>query len=211
MRLAVVTFTRHLYPHLLHRCCESVAQDLPEGAVHHVLQVADPREFPRARIRALDLADVVAFVDDDDQVLNRSLSLSWQAMIKHSPGVVFTDEQLVTIDGQEISRRDGVRYYEELQESPGRVHHLSLVNTHHVGPAVARASTTEDGVDWWIRSLAMESGGALHVPVLGYAWTQHMHMMSRGPVRRLKTKTPITRTGAIPQFHFRDNSTEETT
>lgn len=211
MSLAVVTFTRYQRPQLLDRCCASVRKDLPVGATHHVVHVPGPSEFADARIRALDLAPVVAFVDDDDQVVNSGLSLAWAAFKSADPGVVFTDEALVDEDNIQIGLREGVRTYEELVDSPWRVHHLSLISVKHVSSMVTRARNYGGSVDRWIRALAIASGGALHVPVIGYLWTQHLGMMSRETeMRRSPTKPPsLTRSGDIPAFNLSTNKPYE--
>jgi len=197
--LAVVTFTRYQRPQLLERCCASVKKDLPIGAVHHVIYVSGSSEFAEARIKSLELAPVVAFVDDDDQVANSGLSLAWAAARDTDIGVVFTDEAKVSEDGACMGLRSGTRTYEELDESPWRVHHLSLIRTRHVGPQIFSMRNCAGSVDRWIRALAIDSGGALHVPVTGYLWTQHPGMMSRETeMRRSSTKPKLTRIGEIP-------------
>ncbi len=202
MKLAVVTFIRDsdLDSHLLRRCCSSVELDLPVDAEHHVIQVNGATQFAEARIRALELAPVIAFVDHDDQVVNSGISTAWKAMKDTPVGVVFTDEALVTLDDLELSRRDGVRTYEELIDSPWRVHHLSLVQVSQVSPLVSNVRNQAGSIDRWIRITAIESGGALHVPLVGYLWTQHSGMMSRDPaLKRYPIGPKLTRKGLIPQ------------
>jgi hypothetical protein len=201
LNLAVVTFTKDPHSLLLSRCCASVLQDLPAGAKHHVIYVENASQFAEARIRALGLTSVVAFVDYDDQVVNSGLSLAWKAMQEAQVGVVFTDEALVTLDGSILELRDGDRTYEELVYSPWRVHHLSLVNVAHVSNQISNVRNCAGSIDRWIRMLAIESGGALHVPVLGYHWTHHSGMMSRETnIKRYPVSPILTRKGVIPQF-----------
>ena len=202
MNLAVVTFTRglDLESHLLDRCCSSVARDLPPDAQHHIVQVDDIAQFAEARICALDLAPVVAFVDYDDQIVNSGLSIAWKVMKDTQVGVVFTDEALVTLEGSWISSREGQRTYEELTDSPWRVHHLSLVNVSHVSHLVSNIRNQAGSIDRWIRITAIESGGAMHVPSIGYLWTQHPGMMSRSSdLKRYPVGPTLTRKGLIPQ------------
>lgn len=194
---SIVTFTKGERPELLQKCIDSVQRCKPSGSVHHVLEVHE--DWVGARVRALELGDVVAFVDDDDTVVNNSLSVCYEALQQTGAGLVFTDEAQVDLDGNVLQVRDGPRWYAEVKQRPWRIHHLSLIRTSAVVGDFSKFSQSTKQRDWLIRTFALNHSGAVHVPIIGYNWLRHPGQMSE---KRSPGHPPFgaTRYGRIPAW-----------
>lgn len=203
MTLAVVTLTTGDRPALLERCINSVKSQLPESSAHFIIEVDGLEKYIKARIDSLKLGKYYAIVDDDDIVVNNSLNLCLDAIQKYNTGVAFTDEALVNIRGDIISKRTGTRTYEEIFNNPHRVHHLSVVESTAVDEDSAMTVNKSYIIDGWMRFSAIKNKGAVHVPIIGYHWTQHTDSMSKTikkePVPKIINNN-INNTGIIPQY-----------
>lgn len=195
--LAVITMTKGLQPFSLGRCIDSVKSMLPADAHHYVIECKDVSKWAQIRIECLGLAPYIAFVDDDDIVVNNSISISFDVIKNNDVGVVFTDEALVDKNGKILSIRCGPRLYEANQTKPWQIHHFSVIKTACCIDDMSALLGLTDGVDWFMRSNAIKHAGALHVPIVGYHWTQHDNMMSRNQ-EKSKLVFDIGRKGFIP-------------
>ena len=187
-------------PMLLERCKKSVNDMLPADAEHIILPCDSKKEWPKIRIDALKLAPYVCFVDDDDVVVNNSIPICLRAMEENDVGVVFTDEALADLNGNITSIRAGVRRYDDNIDTPWSVHHLSVIQSNAVVDNLDHLLDQIDGVEWFIRSSAMKSKGALHVPIIGYKWTHHKDQASKHYPQFFKRTFDICRSGPIPQY-----------
>lgn len=177
MTLTVVTHTRFDRLELLEKCKASVAAALPPGANHVVIPCYD--NWAQARLDAMQLDQFVAFVDDDDTVHPLALKYCLDAIQQHNAGVACTNEATVRLDGSIIHEHKRVKMYGGIPVSPRTIHHLCLIRTERVDP---RALDLHDkygmGADWFIKASAALRGGAIHVPMIGYYWTQHDDTMT---------------------------------
>lgn len=196
MSLAVVTFTRGDRKDLLEECKQSVQACIPSDGTHHVIHVPNPESWNRARMKAIDLAEFVCFVDDDDLVVNNSLTLCYNVIKNSSVGLVFTDEALTNERGGILKVREGPRFYEDVTKQPERIHHLSILRNCDVSFPIGPVS--HGNLDWFLRTSAIRTSGAIHVPMIGYHWRQHPNQMSsvRGFTKRVLLD--VQRTGVIP-------------
>ena len=173
---------------------------LPKDSFYTIIQCNSKEEWPKIRIDALKLAPYVCFVDDDDVVVNNSIPICLQAMEENDVGVVFTDEELVDLNGNTLSIRDGVRRYDDNINTPWSVHHLSVIQSNAVVDNLDHLLDQIDGVEWFIRSSAMKSKGALHVPIIGYKWSFYETQTSKQYSTYFKRTFDICRSGPIPQY-----------
>lgn len=174
MKLAIVTLSLPGREVELDRCKASVAADLPEGAEHIVLPAVKPANFIQSRFDAFKLAEYVCFVDDDDIVLNGSITKCLQALEDTRVGIAFTNERLVRKSGSFVRERTGQRSYEQLFESPWLFHHLVMYNTSKIPKVDPGAlSKNASGGEWLATCITAMMAGAVHLPIIGYEWTVH--------------------------------------
>lgn len=205
MKLAVVTFTNHSRPELLARCKRTVARWLPEDAEHVIVELDGFDNFGQARKDALNLAPVVCFVDDDDEVVNDSLRLCRDALLRHDAGFAFTDEKIIVQHTGASSVRDGRRTYEELFTDPWKFHHLTMYRTAYV-PDLPTAGIVS-GSEWLLKVGAGMTHGAVHVPVVGYNWWRYKASMLRKKTGKTYTEVQALadsykgmKSGLVPQY-----------
>lgn len=181
LKLAVVTHSRFDRPQLMQQTIESVRAQMPVGGTHFLLECRNREQFESARWQALQLAEYVAFVDDDDLVIGDSLQLCMQALDENpDAGVAFTNQQLIDLNGQIIEdprhyQPDDVLFYRRIPEMPQLIHHLAMVRTSKVDPHCLSVSQSLGGigVEWLLKGSAALDHGAVHVPMYGYQWRQH--------------------------------------
>jgi hypothetical protein len=185
-QLTVVTHTRGDRPELLRQCCASVEAQLPPDAQHKVLKLNTKGTFSalmRARLDALTLGDIVAFVDDDDYLLEGSLQLAYRAIIETNAGLSFTGERLVDALGKPLYDSDirGPKFASMIACHPGVAHHLCLIRTSCVSlDCWTRFNDYGPALEWMLRgSAALSPLGAVFVPKLGYCWRQHPESLSK--------------------------------
>lgn len=142
--------------------------------------------FMRARLAALSLGDIVAFVDDDDYLVDNSLALAYYAIVRHNAGLSFTGERLVDVSGKHLYDSDirGPKFVSMLACHPGVAHHLCLIRTSCVAPECwTRTDEYGPALEWVIKaSAALSSSGAMFVPKIGYCWRQHEASLSKSPM-----------------------------
>lgn len=176
--LTVVTHTRFNRPDLLTRCQASVEAALPQGAVHEIIECQS--DWAQARYDGTQLSEFVAFVDDDDTIDSRSLKLCLEAIQKTGAGLAFTDELSVDLSGKELQEHRGQRWYGAIGIHPRTVHHLCVLRRSSVDvKALALHEKFGMGADWFLKASAALTGGAIHVPIDGYFWTQHDGTMTK--------------------------------
>ncbi|MBT9097479.1 glycosyltransferase family 2 protein [Methylovulum psychrotolerans] len=177
LSLAVVTHTCRAWGRDIRPCLESVKAALPDKAQHVVIALGEDNDaFIKARYEALALAEVVAFVDDDDTVEPDALRLGLAALAQSGAGVAFTNEVKTFADGSEIRHHKAGCTYEMATDSQGIIHHLALIRTAAVsGLSFGLASRYGVDSEWVMKTEAALLHGAVHVPMFGYRWTQHAH------------------------------------
>ncbi len=198
--LAVVTFTDGTHADLLERCKASVAADLPEGAVHYVIPTRGLAYYAHQRQEALSLGDYVCFVDDDDTVINGSITKCFEAIKATNAGVAFTDEVLVDESGKVLSTRTGTRTYDNTARQANSVHHLAMITTSAIKEDLTQLYGRVQGVDWWILKAAIKTLGAVHVPILGYNWTQRPESLGNTMQQVKLPELKFSQTGPIPTY-----------
>lgn len=200
MSLAVITFTAGDRATLLERCKDSVANSLPKGATHHVIETKGWHCYAKARVDALSLADYYTIVDDDDVVVNDSINKCFDAIRSTNAGISFADEALVDIDGKITATREGPRTYEDVKKHPWMIHGLIIVDVSAIKHDPRCLYGRMHGIEKWLSSSAMSAKGAIHVPVIGYHWTQHEGNMSKLGGRIKLPNITHNYTGTIPQY-----------
>jgi hypothetical protein len=173
MTLLIVVTQRN--PHNgrdISRCVDSVAAALPQNATHLIIDCHNLTELRESRIAALDLSEFIVFVDDDDYITPDSLTMCLDALVDTEYGVAFTEEIRV-IGNNIVKSRPAVTYAEVLQ-SPCRLHHLAMIRTSAVtGRGKALAAKPVTGTEWVMKVDAGFNKGIIHIPRVGYYWTQH--------------------------------------
>lgn len=185
-RLTVVTHTRGDRPELLRQCCASVEEHLPAGAQHKVIKLDSGNDlytWASARLDSLLLDEVVAYVDDDDYLVNDSLRVAYEAMCATKAGLVFTGERMVDLHGKSMYDSDIVapKFSSSIACHPNVAHHLCLIRTDCVA-SQCWTHTRDYGpaIEWMIKgSAALSSGSAVFVPLIGYCWRQHPSSLSK--------------------------------
>ncbi len=185
-QLTVVTHTRGDRPELLRQCCASVEAQLPAGAQHKVIKLdteGDISVFMKARLSAMSLGDIVAFVDDDDYLIEDSLTLAYRAITETNAGLSFTGERLVDALGAPLYDSDirGPKFASMIACHPAIAHHLCLIRTSCVSlDCWTRFNDYGPALEWMLRgSAALSSSGAVFVPKVGYCWRQHSESLSK--------------------------------
>lgn len=182
--LAVVTLTNNTRTQWLEQCVESVKRFLPDSAQHYVVRCSTMAEYAGVRLEALRLARYVAFVDDDDVVINDSLNLCLNAVKSETCAVAFCDEEVIDENRKAISHlpvRKGLKYG-DIISSVRTIHHLAVVETSAVISDMKKLLdelSCHSCVDWLVCGTAALQGGAVHVPVKGYQWRMHKSNMHK--------------------------------
>ncbi len=199
--LAIVTFTDGTRPTQLAQCTASIEVDLPSGATHHVIPVQGLAYYAQQRVEAMALADYVCFVDDDDIIVNKSLSTTFAAIQSGNYAYAFTDEALTDTTGKVLHVRSGRRTYEQLTKMPWMFHHLSMYKTSiFSGKDLSYLNGRIGGVNFRFSQIAANEGNAIHVPFVGYNWTQSPTSLSRRtPIMSIQPYK-VTKTGLIPEY-----------
>jgi hypothetical protein len=181
--LTVVTHTCGVWNRDLTRCLASVNEALPKNAKHLVIELdARYENFQEARFEAIKLDEFIVFVDDDDYISKDSLQLCLQALEDTGAGLAFTDEVLVGIDGREQHHNCGSINYDMIRCSPQVIHHMAMMRTSAMSSrSIELARKYKCGIEWIMKADAA-SKGAIHVPIDGYFWVQHLNQHSRTPV-----------------------------
>lgn len=175
--LTVVTHTRPgPRSKTIGRCIESIEKQLIPGIKHVIIQTD---ELLKARWEARELDEYIAFVDDDDTVINNSLQLALLAIKAHSPGLIFTDQARVNDAGETLSEASQRQLrYRHIGTHPSVAHHLAVIKTASLEEANALhlkfGGTNQVGaLEWLMKSEAGMKGNAIHIPITGYNWTLH--------------------------------------
>ena len=175
--LTVVTHTRNDRPELLKRSAASVEAALVPGVKHRIIECLD--DWGKARLDAMALDEYVCFVDDDDTVEPDALRICLDVAKQQPVGVIVTTERKVDISGKELSVVHGVKEYAGIRVHPTIIHHLCLIKTAAVDSyALDLHRKYGVGADWAIKASAALTHDAIHVPIVGYNWTQHEDTMN---------------------------------
>lgn len=173
--LTVVTHTRNSRPELLKRTIASVEAALVPGVSHQIILCLD--NYAKARWEASQLDQYVTFVDDDDTIPPDILAICLEVLRSKAyadVGLLVTEEQRVDLEGRVLAETRGVKTYDALTAHPCIAHSLCVFNRDAVDPrSVDLHNKYTVGVDWAIKTSAGLRGGAVHVPKVGYYWTQH--------------------------------------
>lgn len=170
--VTIVTHTQNTRPALLERCIASVATALPPGAKHTVIECFG--DFAKARYEAMLLDDIVAFVDDDDYIAPESIRLCLNALEDSGAALAVTNEVRVDINGSVIDRSFQKKYYSDIMNHPRGAHHLCVMRTKYLDRRILDlCKEFPSNSCWLIKANIALLGGAIHVPMDGYFWTQH--------------------------------------
>jgi hypothetical protein len=176
--LTAITFTAGNRMPWLRECTASVAAQRFDGLHHVVVDCHLKSDWPAMRLKVLELDQFVAFVDDEDIVMNDSLSLCLRAIEQTGCGVAFTRQRLMNADGQ-IGHLYGLppSTHGDIARLPQAIHHLAVMRREALDMdqlrEVAQHLPHGAGIDWAIRANAAAHGGAVHVPIIGYGWRRH--------------------------------------
>jgi len=176
--LTAITFTAGNRIPWLRQCSASIAKQRFEGLQHVVVDCHLKSDWLGLRLKVLDLDNFVAFVDDEDIVMNDSLALCLRALEQTGCGVAFTRQRLMSADG-EIGHVYGMPppTLADIVRMPQGIHHLAVMRRDAIDMGqlreVAQHLPHGAGIDWAIRANAAALGGAVHVPIDGYGWRRH--------------------------------------
>lgn len=214
MGLTVVTHTMKSWGRDISKCIESVEKAMPAGGKHVIIDLDEcPQDYQKARYKALELDEFVAFVDDDDYISEESLELCLKAIRETHAGISFTNEVMVNIDGSTTRNCRSVNY-NMLPLHPQIIHHLTMLRTSAVSTKPIELALKHNcGIEWMMKADAALSQGAIHVPMDGYYWVQHAKQWHKNPdwqnnfIRNIRTlgneiRTWSDKTGAIPVWNF---------
>lgn len=177
MKLAIITFTNGQRDKWLELTSKSIADCLPVDSEHIILQCKSPKNLEPMRLECLKIAKYIAFVDDDDLIVNNSLNNCLNVLETTGVGVSFTDEQRVDQLGiplsSEVNIRTGITY-RDVSKHPTFIHHLAMINTQAVPSEIATYSKEIGiGAEWLIKASAALTNEAVHLKQIGYQWRQH--------------------------------------
>jgi len=210
--LTVITHTKNERPELLERCRKSVAEALPPGSQHLIIECPDRPTWVRRRMSDAMEHDLVAFVDDDDYISKDSLKLCLAAIEKTGLAAACTDDVDVNLDGKILRHGRGKKTYMDATVHPRVIHHLCVLRGKLIDPRVVEFNDRFGvGIDWLIRQSVIQQHGCVHVPIDGYFWTQHpgqhtihsrnLYMQSMREIQYLIRETwPAKFTGALPIY-----------
>lgn len=210
--ITVITHTKFERPELLERCKKSVAEALPPGGKHLIIECPDSETWVKRRVYDALEHELIAFVDDDDFIHPDSLKFCLAAMEQSGLGSACTDEVEVDIDGNFIRRAQGRKTYIDSTVHPRVIHHICVMRGNLIDPrAVEFHNRFGVGIDWFIRESVVLQHGCIHVPIDGHFWTQHpgqhtihsrtRYMESMREMQKLiRESWPAKFTGALPIF-----------
>lgn len=179
-KLAVVTFTRNLWPEWKKQCILSVRKALPSYGKHYVLD--GTCHWQRLKWESLQLAEYVCFVDDDDIVEPWAISACVEALDETGAGLAFTYEGRIDKDGNALEVKNRPIIFQDIFRHPRAAHHLSVIRRSSLEPKVIEAAETFGcGVDWFSNACAAANGGAVQLLKVGYQWRLNPNGMSSSP------------------------------
>ncbi|TAL44120.1 MAG: hypothetical protein EPN89_14585 [Methylovulum sp.] len=184
MTVAVVTHTHEHWQRDMTRCFNSVAAALPDGCEHIVIGVdTDYDGFIEARYAALQLADIIIFVDDD-YVSPESITLCLAALAATDASLAYTSEMLVFNDGNRLASAV-CTHYEAIPRSPSAIHHMAAIRSSAVTErSIILAREYGCGIEWIMKVEAALTQGAIHIPHMGYYYVQHPRQVSHAVGKR---------------------------
>lgn len=206
-KLTIVTCTANIRPEFRKKCIDSVAAALRPGDEHVIINTLDYRS---AKVDALRHHEFVAFVDDDDFIEPDSITNCMTAISESGVAVAFTNEVIEDVNGKFISSNTSRRRWMDITISPIGMHHLCVFNTSHVSPDVQELDRKFGiGIDWFMKTSAALSGGAIHVPKVGYHWVKHLSQDSQNPayqklhaIHQAEMSAIIQSWAKVPLFDF---------
>lgn len=177
-QLTIVTHTQGNRLEFLHRCIASVKKQLPSGCEHVVVVTND---LMRSRWEARLFGSHIAFVDDDDVVVNNSIGKCWHAL-QQGYDLAFTYEARADLAGNvQIARTGGIYKYSNIANSPKIAHHLSAFSTSKLTESWGLYQQFGGGLEWFMKAEAGLKGTACHIREIGYHWTSHVDCFSGKP------------------------------
>lgn len=176
--IRIVTLSVPGREHWLSQCVNSVIHQLPPGSEHRIIR--HQGDWVEQQWQAIQGAELVAFVDDDDIVEPHAIEWCLSAHQEHRVGLVFTDEIEVDKNNDFIrSGMTGRRTYIDLAMHPRSAHHLSVFRTAAIDPEAVNICKKHNlGADWLFRATAALTHGALHISRPGYRWRRHQDQVS---------------------------------
>ena len=166
---------------------ESVQRQLPTGARHVIIEADD---LNAARFAALELDDIICFLDDDDLVINNGLNLCYDAMSDYD--LVFTDEELVDEGGAVIhsAQRSNLSTL-DLVSNVRTAHHLSMFRTALAKDCYHIFEKHQACSDWIIKARVGTAGRPGHLPIVGAQWRQHATSHSKNTQHQEKYSSEV--------------------
>lgn len=205
--ISIVTHTQGKSP-WARACIESVALALPENAIHQVIEMK--RDYTRERWEALQSADYVGFVDDDDLVEPSAIAACMRALDKTGAGVAFTTQQVIDAAGRPLGLTRPAAVTIDIAMHPQSLHHFALIRRNALDDSALRAALEIGiGIDWLCTANAALKHGAVHVPAVGYRWrmypTQDSDLKSEQfkaalPALRKVTCSWLSKVTPVPKF-----------
>lgn len=151
-----------------------MAAALPSGAKHLVIGCKDYEDWAQRRATDAMGHELVAFVDDDDTVHPDAFNLCLRAIEETGLAAACTDELEVDLNGRVLAKSTGEKSYFTASLHPRVVHHVCVMRGDLIDPRVTEFHKRFGvGIDWFIRSSVVMTGGCAHVPMFGHNWTQH--------------------------------------
>jgi glycosyltransferase involved in cell wall biosynthesis len=161
------------------QCVKSVEAARVPNMSHDILMLTDPSSHAYARWAALQSADFVGFVDDDDVIIPGAIERCMSALQATGAGVAFTGQLGVDANGAVVSEYHRARFLKDAALNPQAIHHFSLIRRDALcAQAIAAAVRIGVGVDWLCKANAAMRMGAVHVPMIGYHWRIHQNQES---------------------------------
>jgi hypothetical protein len=183
--LTAVTFTTGARPAWLDECVESVRKQYFDG-LHQAIVHSDAGDpgWQLDRWHALHLDEFVAFVDDDDIVMNDALRLCLRALQETSAGIAFTRQCNINANGERVIAPDAwhATRLADVARNPCAIHGLAVIRRSALDSVVIEeARRLGIGIDWLCKAYAAATSGAVHVPITGYGWRRHAGQQTAQP------------------------------
>lgn len=171
-----------------HKWFEKMLSSVPNNVDHKIITVKNDSHSLWAKKRLDSFLNVstpyVAILDDDDLLLDNSISWCEQALENTNAGIAFTYEKIIDEEDNEsgeVAKRQ-LKYF-DIRAYPRAIHHLVVMRVEAIPRNVFEIQKRFGcGLEWYIKAMtALNSkfSGAIQIPKIGYGWRQRKGQYSR--------------------------------
>jgi hypothetical protein len=156
---------------------------------------------------ALQIAEYVAFVDDDDLVEPWALDSCVKALDESGAGLAFTYEKRIDESGSTLSQDNRPLQLHDIFCHPRAAHHLSVLRRSSLEvKAIEAAENFGCGIDWFAKACATANLGAVQILKVGYQWRIHSGSYSQSTSEESSFKNNISKMRQLARTWVRPHS-----